>query len=91
MRGFGGMVSFEVTSDYEETKGFMDSLEAITLATILGGVDTIATQSVTNTHASMSDEERKAAAISDNLVRLSVGLEDTEVITADLEGALAKL
>jgi len=91
MRGFGGMVSFEVASGYEGTKGFMDSLEAITLATSLGGVDTIATQPVTNTHASMSNEERKAAAIPDNLVRLSVGLEDAKVITADLEGALAKL
>jgi cystathionine beta-lyase/cystathionine gamma-synthase len=39
----------------------------------------------------MSNEERKAAAIPDNLVRLSVGLEDAKVITADLEGALAKL
>lgn len=88
MRGFGGMVSFEVKADYEGTKRFMDALETITLATSLGGVDTLATQPVTNTHASMSPKERKAAGIPDNLVRLSVGLEPPEEIIADLEQAL---
>lgn len=88
MRGFGGMVSFEVAADYEGTKRFMDALQTITLATSLGGVDTLATQPVTNTHASMSAEERKAAGIPDNLVRLSVGLEVPEEIIADLERAL---
>ena len=91
MHGFGGMVSFEIASDYEGTKRFMDLLDEITLATSLGGVDTLATQPVTNTHASMSAEERKAAGIPDNLVRLSVGLEDAGVIIADLERALAKM
>jgi len=91
MQGFGGMVSFEIASDYKGTKVFMDSLTAITLATSLGGVDTLATQPVTNTHASMSVEERKAAGISDNLVRLSVGLESTSLIIADLKMALAKI
>ena len=91
MQGFGGMVSFEIASDYAGTKQFMDSLTAITLATSLGGVDTLATQPVTNTHASMSAEERKAAEIPDNLVRLSIGLESASVIIADLEMALAKI
>ena len=91
MQGFGGMVSFEIASNYEGTKEFMDSLKAITLATSLGGVDTLATQPVTNTHASMSDKERKAAGIPDNLVRLSVGLEDERVIIADLQEALDNL
>ena len=91
MHGYGGMVSFEVASDYEGTKKFMDSLKTITLATSLGGVDTLATQPVTNTHASMTPQERKKAGIPDNLVRLSVGLEETSVITADLEAALAKI
>jgi len=85
------MVSFEIASNYEGTKEFMDSLKAITLATSLGGVDTLATQPVTNTHASMSDKERKAAGIPDNLVRLSVGLEDERVIIADLQEALDNL
>ena len=67
----------------------MDSLKTIVLATSLGGVDTLATQPVTNTHASMSDEERKAAGIPDNLVRLSVGLEDAQAIIADLKQALS--
>ncbi len=88
MRGYGGMVSFEVKADYDGTKRFMDTLKTITLATSLGGVDTLATQPVTNTHASMSAEERKAAGIPDNLVRLSVGLERPGEIIADLKQAL---
>jgi len=89
MNGCGGMVSFEIASNYEGTKSFMDSLERVILATSLGGVDTLATQPVTNTHASMSAEERKAAGIPDNLVRLSVGLENSELIIADLQRALS--
>ncbi len=88
MRGYGGMVSFEVKADYNGTKRFMDALKTITLATSLGGVDTLATQPVTNTHASMSGEERKKAGIPDNLVRLSVGLEPPDEIITDLERAL---
>ena len=89
MHGYGGMVSFEVAADYEGTKRFMDALTTIARATSLGGVDTLATQPVTNTHASMSAEERKKAGIPDSLVRLSVGLEPPEEIIADLEQALA--
>ena len=62
--------------------------EAERALAIIEGVDILATQPVTNTHASMSAEERKAAGIPDNLVRLSVGLEPPEEIIADLEQAL---
>jgi len=89
MHGYGRMVSFEIASDYERTKKFMDSLQTITLATSLGGVDTLATQPVTNKHASMTPQERDKVEIPDNLVRLSVGLEDSELIIADLQRALS--
>lgn len=89
MLGFGGMVSFELEADFEGTARFMDRLRTIKLATSLGGVTTLANQSVTNTHASMSEAERADAGISESLVRLSVGLEPVDDLLADLRRALA--
>jgi len=88
MRGFGGMVSFELDADLEETTRFMDRLRSIKLATSLGGVTTLANQSVTNTHASMSVQERAEAGIAESLVRLSVGLEPVDDLLDDLRQAL---
>ena len=88
MRGFGGIVSFELETDHAGTAQFMDRLQTIKLATSLGGVTTLANQSVTNTHASMTEEERAKAGISDSLVRLSVGLEPVDDLLADLAQAL---
>jgi cystathionine beta-lyase/cystathionine gamma-synthase len=87
MHGFGGMVSFELETDGEGTSRFMDGLRTIKLATSLGGVTSLANQSVTNTHASMSEAERAKAGISESLVRLSVGLEPVDDLIADLEQA----
>lgn len=89
MKGYGGMLSFEVEADYEGTKRFMDRLKVIKLATSLGGVTTLATQPVTNTHAALSPQERATAGIKDSLVRLSIGLEDPECLIDDLRQALA--
>jgi cystathionine gamma-synthase len=88
MSGFGGMISFELEADGEGTTRFMDRLRTIELATSLGGVTSLANQSITNTHASMSEGERAEAGISDSLVRLSVGLEPVEDLLADLHRAL---
>lgn len=88
MSGFGGMLSFEIKSDYDGTKKFMDNFKAIKLATSLGGVTTLATQPVTNTHIYLSPEERKKVGISDSLVRLSVGIEDYQLLIGDIEQAL---
>jgi len=88
MSGFGGMLSFEMKADFEGTKRFMDNLKVIKLATSLGGVTSLATQPVTNTHVSLSPEERKKTGISDSLVRLSVGIEDSEMLIRDIEQAL---
>jgi len=87
--GFGGMLSFEIRADFEGTKRFMDSLKVVKLATSLGGVTSLATQPVTNTHSALSPEEREKAGISDSLVRISIGLEDPAAVIGDLEQAFA--
>ncbi|MFC1734172.1 trans-sulfuration enzyme family protein [candidate division KSB1 bacterium] len=88
MSGFGGMLSFEIDADFDKTKQFMDSLKTILLATSLGGVTSLATQPVTNTHTALSPEEQREARISDSLVRLSVGVEKVELLISDLQQAL---
>ena len=89
MKDFGGMLSFELDADFEATKGFMDRLDTIKLATSLGGVTSLANQPVTNTHVALNLEERQKAGVSESLVRLSVGIEDTDLLIADLTQALA--
>ncbi len=88
LSGFGGMLSFEVDGDFDQTKAFMDKLKVIKLATSLGGVTTLANQSITNTHAALSPEDRSKAGISESLVRLSVGIEPVEILINDLKKAL---
>ena len=91
MTGFGGMLSFEVDGDFDATKLFMDGLKKIKLATSLGGVSSLANQPITNTHAALSPENRCKAGISESLVRLSVGIENVELLVDDLEQALNKI
>jgi cystathionine gamma-synthase len=88
MKGFGGMLSFELFADFEKTKKFMDNLKVIKLATSLGGVTSLANQPITNTHAALSPEARAKAGISESLVRISVGIEDPDILIKDLEQAL---
>jgi cystathionine gamma-synthase len=91
MSGFGGMVSFDVAGDFEQTKGFMDRLKTITLATSLGGITSLANQPITNTHVALSPENRLKAGVSENLVRLSVGIEKQEDLIEDLKQALEEV
>ena len=88
MSGFGGMLSFEINGDFDQTKSFMDHLNTIKLATSLGGVTSLANQPITNTHVALSPENRAKAGVSESLVRLSVGIEDVEELIGDLEQAL---
>ena len=88
MSGFGGMLSFEIDGDFDRTKDFMDRLSIIKLATSLGGVTSLANQPITNTHVALSPENRAKAGVSENLVRLSVGIENIEDLIGDLEQAL---
>jgi cystathionine gamma-synthase len=91
MSGFGGMLSFEVHADFDNTKRFMDELKLIKLATSLGGVSSLANQPITNTHVALSPENRVKAGISESLVRLSVGIENVDLLIEDLKQALAEI
>jgi cystathionine beta-lyase/cystathionine gamma-synthase len=63
-------------------------LNVIKLATSLGGVTSLANQPITNTHAALSPEDRAKAGVSESLVRLSVGIENTDLLIEDLKQAL---
>ena len=89
--GFGAMVCFEVSGGVESGKKLMDSVELWSLAENLGSVESLVTHPATMTHAAIPHDERVAAGITDGLVRLSVGLEDVEDLTADLDKALQSL
>jgi len=91
MSGFGGMLSFELKADFDRTKYFMDRLKKIKLATSLGGVTTLATQPITNTHIGLSPADRAKAGVSESLVRLSVGIEKVTELIEDLKQALASV
>jgi cystathionine gamma-synthase len=82
--GFGAMLSFEIASGIEGVRRFVESVEVFTLAESLGGIESLVAHPATMTHASMSAEARLAAGISDNLVRLSIGLESEADLLADL-------
>jgi cystathionine beta-lyase/cystathionine gamma-synthase len=88
--GFGGMVSFTFNSGKkEDAVVFFEKLKIFTLAESLGGVESLANHSATMTHGSLSLEERAEIGISDDLVRLSVGIEDIDDLLNDLKQALA--
>jgi cystathionine gamma-lyase len=89
--GFGAMAWFEVVGGLDAGKRLMDSVELWTLAENLGSVESLITHPVTMTHAAIPRDERLAAGITDGLVRISVGLEDTDDLIADLERALDKV
>jgi cystathionine gamma-synthase/cystathionine gamma-lyase len=89
MRGFGGMVSFELKGDvYEEAVRVMESLTVFSLGESLGGVESLCTHPASMTHASIPAVERLKGGLKDTLIRLSVGIEDVEDLIADLENAI---
>lgn len=87
MRGFGGMVAFELV-DESKVADFVEALEVITLAESLGGVESLIEVPAVMTHASIPKEKREASGIKDGLIRLSVGIEDIEDLKHDLSQAL---
>lgn len=90
MKDFGGMVSFTFKSGKQEDAAkFLESLKVFTLAESLGGVESLANHPTTMTHASIPAEKRAEKGISDDLVRLSVGIEDIEDLLSDLENAFS--
>jgi cystathionine gamma-lyase len=88
MRGFGGMLSFEV-EDEERALRTLARLRLFLLAESLGAVESLAEHPARMTHASVSPEMRRQVGVTDGLIRLSVGVEEVEDLIADLEQALA--
>jgi cystathionine gamma-lyase len=89
MRGFGGMVSITIKdADLKETFRVASSFKVFTLAESLGGVESLINHPTSMTHGSIPKEEREKVGVTDNLLRLSVGVEDIDDLLADLEQAL---
>ncbi|MBR4244813.1 MAG: PLP-dependent transferase [Candidatus Methanomethylophilaceae archaeon] len=83
----GAMLSFELKEGHDLNR-FFESLELISLAESLGGVESLACHPSTMTHASIPEEIRKAVGITDGLIRLSIGIEDADDIIRDLDNAI---
>jgi cystathionine beta-lyase/cystathionine gamma-synthase len=90
MRGFGGLISFELGS-LERARVFLNHVRLVALAESLGGVETLISHPATMTHAAVPAERRQAIGLTDDMVRLSVGIEDVEDLQEDLTEALARI
>jgi cystathionine gamma-synthase len=89
MTGFGGVVSFLVKGDLDRTSTFIDGCRLAQIAPSLGGAETLIEQPALMSFYELSTEQREAVGIRNNLVRMSVGLEDADDIIADLRQAFA--
>ncbi|NKB37425.1 MAG: O-succinylhomoserine sulfhydrylase [Gammaproteobacteria bacterium] len=88
--GFGGVVSFELEGGRKAAWSLIDATQLFSITANLGDAKTTITHPATTTHGRISDEERQSAGINGGLIRLSVGLEETDDIKGDLQQALAK-
>ena len=89
--GTSGMVSFEIDGSVEDANLFMSHLDLFINTASLGGVESLVTRPVQTSHSGMAPEERMAAGIRDELIRLSIGIEDAEDLIGDLGQALKKI
>uniref|UniRef100_A0A8R1DHW9 cystathionine gamma-lyase n=1 Tax=Caenorhabditis japonica TaxID=281687 RepID=A0A8R1DHW9_CAEJA len=87
-RGMSGMISFYLKGDLAASRSFLSALKIFTLAESLGGYESLAELPATMTHASVPAETRAVLGITDNLIRVSVGIEDLDDLIADLDQAL---
>jgi cystathionine beta-lyase len=88
MKGFGGMLSFELDPGVIAPGRFLRNLKLITPAVSLGGVETIISRPADTSHSKISEKDRERIGISDSLLRLSVGIENVEDLKEDLEQAM---
>lgn len=88
MSAGGGMMAFRIKGGYAAASKFLESLKVFTLGESLGGVESLAEHPSRMTHASIPTEDRRKLGITDDLIRLSVGIEDTEDLVEDVQGAL---
>jgi cystathionine beta-lyase/cystathionine gamma-synthase len=91
LRGGGGMLSFEVDGTGEDARRLTESLRLFTLAPSLGGVDSLVSIPVLTSHAMISAEQRQKMGVTEQLIRVSVGIENADDLIADLEHAFAAM
>ena len=92
MRGFGGLITFEVkNADREQTASVIDQIRLCKIAPSLGGVESLIEQPLVMSYFSCTPKERHAFGIKDNMIRLACGIENSEDIIADLNQALSVL
>ena len=89
MRGFGGVVSFEIDGSLEQTSAFIDALRLPYIAPSLGGVESLVEQPALMSYYELAPDERRKLGIADSLVRYAAGIEDTDDLIADAGQALA--
>jgi len=89
MKGGGGVLSFEVDGTGEDAKRLSEALRLFTLAPSLGGVESLVSIPVLTSHAMISAEQRQKMGVTEQLIRLSVGIENAGDLIADIEQALA--
>jgi cystathionine gamma-synthase len=89
MRGFGGLITFLVKdADWRKTADVVDAVKLPRIGPSLGGVESLIEQPLVMSYHTVSPEDRQRFGISDNMIRLSCGIEDTEDLIADLRQAL---
>jgi methionine-gamma-lyase len=91
MRGSGAMISFGLKGGLDDGRKLMNAVEFCVLAVSLGGIETLIQHPASMTHSKLSAEAKRQGGITDDLVRLSVGIEEAEDIIEDLEQALSKI
>ncbi len=91
MKGFGGMITFFLKGGINESRRFLENVKLFALAESLGGVESLVDHPAIMTHASIPKAVREQLGIHDNLIRLSVGIEDSDDLIADLERAFSKV
>jgi methionine-gamma-lyase len=88
MKGFGSLLCFGLKDGFEAGRRMINAVRLCTLAVSLGGVESLIEHPASMTHAGLPEEERRAAGIGDDLIRLSVGCEGYEDLKEDLDRAL---
>lgn len=87
----GGMITFFLKGGIDESRKFLEHCKLFSLAESLGGVESLIEHPAIMTHASIPEESRRKTGISDNLIRISVGIEDIDDLIADLENAFGAI
>ena len=88
--GYGSMIAFGLADGYDAAKSFVNSVDLASLLANVGDAKTLVIHPASTTHQQLTDAEKEAAGVTDDMVRLSVGIEDPADILADLDGALSE-